>query len=295
MDHRRDFRLHQQQRFFLHLLVPRISQTIERTLNMKNMNTMTLLAAGTCAMIAASAANAAMVARWDFQTTTNGGTAILVSPATPKVFVANFGSGSLYLDGNNGSSNFFVPATGSTNTEINGLAGTPLNATGSMSTVATSPSALAVLGGATSGATSAANGKSMVFKFSMTNLQNLAISFAAQRTSTGFTGIAIDASTNGTSWSAWTTLASSYDAGAPVLYSGAIKESFVQSGVISLSTTSLLDNATTAYVRFTFTGATSASGNNRFDNFQFNAGAIPAPGAIALLGVAGLVGARRRR
>jgi hypothetical protein len=262
---------------------------------MKNMNTMTLLAAGTCAMIAAGAANAAMVAQWDFQTTTNGGTAVAAAPATPKLFVANFGSGSLYLDGTNGSSSFYEPASGTTNTEINGFGGTAINATGSMSTTTSGMAALAVLGGATSGGTSAANGKSMVFKFSMTNLQNLAISFAAQRSSTGFTGIAIDASTNGTSWSAWTTLASSYSAGPPVVYSGAIKDSFVNSGVISLSTTSLLDNATTAYVRFTFTGATSASGNNRFDNFQFNADAVPAPGAIALLGVAGLVGSRRRR
>ena len=265
---------------------------------MKNMNTMTLLAAGTCAMISAGAANAAMVAQWDFQTTTNLGTAVAAAPATPKVFVANFGTGSLYLDGSNGSSTFFEPTSGSTNTEINGFSGTALNATDSMSTTTTGMAALAVLGGAVSGspATYAANGKSMVFKFSMTNLQNLAISFAAQRTATGFTGIAIDASTNGTSWSAWTTLASSNAGSSPnVVYSGAIKDSFANSGVISLSTTSLLDNATTAYVRFTFTGATSATGNNRFDNFQFNADAVPAPGALALLGVAGLVGARRRR
>ena len=269
---------------------------------MKNMNTMTLLAAGTCAMIAASAANAAVVAQWDFQTTTTGGTAVVAAATgtnantTPKVYVSNFGSGTLYLDGSNSSSNFYLPATGGTSAEISAFGGTALNATGSMSTVTTSPSALAVLGGATSGATSAANGKSMVFKFSMTNLQNLAISFAAQRTASGFTGIAIDASTNGTSWSAWTTLASSNAGSSPnVVYSGAIRDSFANSGVISLSTTSLLDNATTAYVRFTFTGATSSSGNNRFDNFQFNADAVPAPGALALLGVAGLVGARRRR
>ena len=43
------------------------------------------------------------------------------------------------------------------------------------------------------------------------------------------------------------------------------------------------------------TGATGSTGNNRFDNFIFSADVIPAPGAIALLGVAGLVGVRRRR
>ena len=259
-------------------------------------NTMTLMAAGVCAAVVAQVANAAMVAQWDFQTTTNGGTAVAAAPATPKLFVANFGTGTLYLNGTNGSSDFYEPSTGSTSTEINGFGGTAINATGSMSTTTTGMAALAVLGGG-SGATTAANGKAMVFKFSMTNLQDLAISFAAQRSATGFTGIAIDTSDNGTSWSSWTTLTSAYTAGTPNVYSGAIKDSFANTGVVSLSATSSLNNASTAYVRFTFTGATSSSGNNRLDNFQFNASTlvVPAPGAVALIGLAGIVASRRRR
>jgi len=257
---------------------------------MKNMNTMTLLAAGTCAMIAASAANAAvMVAQWDFQTTTNGGTAIAAAPATQKLFVANFGTGSLYLNGANGSSDFFEPATGTTNTEINAFGGTALNATGSMSIVTTGSAALAVVGGAASvpAGTYGANGKSMVFKFSMTGLGNLAVSYAVQRTASGFTTQQWDYSTDGTTWSSAATITG-------------IQASFVAGAtpanvVSSLSVASGLDNAATAYMRVTFTGATSATGNNRMDNFQFNADAIPAPGALALLGVAGLIGARRRR
>jgi hypothetical protein len=267
-----------------------------------NKNIMTLMAAGVCAAVVAQVANAAMVAQWDFQTTTNGGTAVVsnaqtgVANTTPKVYVANFGSGTLYLDGTNYSSNFYLPATGGANAEIVAFGGTALNTTGSMSTTITGVAALGVSGGATSGGTTAANGKAMVFKFSMTNLQDLAISFAAQRTSTGFTGIAIDTSANGTSWSSWTTLTSSYTAGPPEVYSGAIKNSFVNTGVVSLSATSSLNNASTAYVRFTFTGATSSSGNNRLDNFQFNASTlvVPAPGAVALIGLAGLVARRRR-
>ena len=253
------------------------------------MNTMTLLAAGTCAMIAASAANAAVVAQWDFQTTTNGGTAVAASPATPKVFVANFGSGSLYLDGTNGSSNFFEPTTGASNTEINGFGGTALNATGSMSTVTSGAAALAVVGGAASvpAGTFGANGKSMVFKFSMTGMGNLAVSYAVQRTATGFTTQQWDSSTDGTTWSSAATITgiqASFAAGATPA-----------NVVSSVSVASGLNNAATAYMRVTFTGATSATGNNRMDNFQFNADAVPAPGAIALLGVAGLVGSRRRR
>ena len=240
-------------------------------------------------MIAASAANAAVVAQWDFQTTTNGGTAVAASPATPKVFVANFGSGSLYLDGTNGSSNFFEPTTGASNTEINGFGGTALNATGSMSTVTSGAAALAVVGGAASvpAGTFGANGKSMVFKFSMTGMGNLAVSYAVQRTATGFTTQQWDYSTDGTTWSSAATITgiqASFAAGATPA-----------NVVSSVSVASGLNNAATAYMRVTFTGATSATGNNRMDNFQFNADAVPAPGAIALLGVAGLVGSRRRR
>lgn len=60
----------------------------------------------------------------------------------------------------------------------------------------------------------------------------------------------------------------------------------------TLPTLSALDGAATAYLRVVFAGATSATSNNRLDNLTLTA--VPAPGAIALLGVAGLVGRRRR-
>jgi MYXO-CTERM domain-containing protein len=43
------------------------------------------------------------------------------------------------------------------------------------------------------------------------------------------------------------------------------------------------------------TSTVGAGGTNRIDNILVTGNAIPAPGAVALLGVAGLVGARRRR
>ena len=238
------------------------------------------------ASIVASVASADMIAQWDFQTTTNGGTAIAASPSTPKLFVANFGTGSLYLNGTNGSSDFYAPPTGSTNTEINAFGGTTLNATGGMSTVTTSPAALAIVGGAASvpAGTFGANGKSMVFAFSMSGFSNLAVSYAVQRTSTGFSTQQWDYSSDGTNWSSAATITG-------------IQASFFNNGtnvVTSLGVASGLDNAATAYMRVTFTGATSSTGNNRVDNFQFNATALPAPGAIALIGLAGLIARRRR-
>ncbi|MBL9141184.1 MAG: hypothetical protein JNK53_04900 [Phycisphaerae bacterium] len=242
-----------------------------------------ILLAGLTSLIA-SGASASLVAAWDFQTTTNGGTAAAAAPSSPKVYVANFGSGSLYLNGTNGSSDWFV---GASNTEITSFGGTALNAdTGiGMSTVTSGTASLALAGGASlGGGAYAANGKFMVFAFSMTNMENLSVSYATQRTSTGFTSQVWEYSVDGTNWFAVTTVSG-------------IQSSFAlgTGAVTSLPTVTGLDNAATAFLRVTFSGATSASGNNRLDNIQFNADLIPAPGALAILGVAGLVGARRRR
>ena len=250
------------------------------------MKSLSSLLIASAVIATASAASAGMIAQWDFQTTTTGGTAIAAAPATQKLFVANFGAGSLYLDGTNGSSDFFEPLTGSTNTEINAFGGTTLNATGGMSTVTTSPAAIAVVGGAASvpAGTFGANGKAMVFKFSMSGLSNLSVSYAVQRTASGFTTQQWDYSTDGTNWSSAATIT-----GIGLSFAGGTTNVASTLGVASG-----LNNAATAYMRVTFTGATSATGNNRMDNFQFNADAVPAPGAIALIGVAGLVARRRR-
>jgi len=229
-----------------------------------------------------SSASGALVAAWDFQTTTNGGTALLVSPSTPTTLVANFGAGSLYLNGTNGSSSFFIPATGSTNTEVNSFSGTTVNADAGigLSTTTTGAAALAI-------ANSSANGKSLAFLLNLTGLQNLTVSLAAQRTASGFTSQVWETSSDGTNWSSW----GSFTAGTAA---GTVTTAWANSGVLSLTGTSALDNAATAYIRVTFTGATSSTGNNRLDNIIFNADVVPTPGAVALLGLAGLVIRRRR-
>ena len=47
--------------------------------------------------------------------------------------------------------------------------------------------------------------------------------------------------------------------------------------------------------RFVNTSTVAVGGTNRIDNILVTGNAVPAPGALALLGVAGLIGARRRR
>ncbi len=46
-------------------------------------------------------------------------------------------------------------------------------------------------------------------------------------------------------------------------------------------------------LRIQFSGATSASGNARIDNVRIEGSLVPAPGAIAAIGVAAAAGARR--
>ncbi len=233
-----------------------------------------------------SSASGALVAAWDFQTTANGGTAAAASPSTPTTFVANFGAGALYLDGTYGSSSFTV---GGSATELNAFGGTTVNADAGigLSTTTSGAAALAIVGGALSGGVPAANGKSLVFVLDLTGLENLTVSLAAQRTGTGFTSQVWETSTDGANWSSW----GSFDAGSTA---GTLASSFATSGVLSLAGTSALDNAATAYIRVTFTGATASSGNNRLDNIIFNADIVPTPGSLALLGLAGLVMRRRR-
>jgi MYXO-CTERM domain-containing protein len=243
--------------------------------NMKNFNT--ILAVGAVAAVC-GAAEAALVAGWDFQTTTNGGTAAS-SASAPSSYTANFGAGSLYLDGTQGSGTW---------TALNGYSGTNLNTAGtSFATSTASPSALGIANGTQ-------NGKSMVFRLSMSGLSDLSLSFAAARSKSGsgligYSGIDISYSANssGSTPTAWTSVTSVSISAAAA--SGAFE-------VFDLGDSfAAADQQDFVFVRMTLSGATNSSGTFRLDNVQFNATPVPAPGAMALLGVAGLLGARRRR
>jgi hypothetical protein len=187
-----------------------------------------------------------LIAGWDFQTTTSGGTIVTVSPNSPVSYTANFGTGTIYLDGSNGSSSWTSLAS---NPEVTSFSGTAVNAGTGFSTTTTSPACLAL-------ANSSANGKKVVFKFSMSGRKDLVVSYATQRSSgTGFTTHLWETSPDGINWvttETKTITATSFAA-------------------TTLTTITSLDNASTAYLRLTLTGATSTSGNNRLDNIQLNA------------------------
>jgi hypothetical protein len=169
-----------------------------------------------------------LIAGWDFQTTTTGGTAVLASPNTPKVYNANFGSGAIYLDGTNNSSNWFV---GASNSELTAFAGSTINAGPGFSTTTTSPACLALLGGV--GGT-ASNGKFAIFSFSMVGYINLSVTYASQKSNTGFNTQIWEYSTDGINWTPLSTVTT-------------VTTSF---SLITLPTTGGLNGATTAYLRF---------------------------------------------
>jgi len=188
-----------------------------------------------------------LIAGWDFQTTTTGGTIITASPNSPLSYTANFGTGTIYLDGSNGSSSWTSSVS---NPEVTGFTGTAVNAGTGFSTVTTSPACLAL-------ANSSANGKKVVFKFSMSGRKDLVVSYATQRSGTGFTTHLWETSPDGSNWvtaETKTITATSFAA-------------------TTLTIITSLDNASSAYLRLTVTGATAAAGNNRLDNIQLNASA----------------------
>ena len=216
-------------------------------------------------------AKADLVAGWDFQTTANGGTAVVAAPNTPNLYVANFGTATMYLNGQEDSSNWVASATTAAN-ELNAFGGSLVNAGPGFSNITSGPCSLALLN-------SSANGKSAVFKFSMGGFKDLVVSYATQKTGTGFSSQTWAFSTDATNWTETQVF-------------GNLPSAF---GAQTLNTITGLDGAATAYLRLTVAGASSANGNNRLDNIQFNATAVPEPTSMMLLGCAAVGGWGVRR
>lgn len=215
-----------------------------------------------------------MIAGWDFQTTANGGTAASVAPNSPLVYTANFGTGTLFLNGTNGSSAW---TSLSSNPQVTSFTGSTVNTAGNGFSTTTSGAASLAL------ANQSANGQRAVFSFSMAGFQDFNLTYSTQGSGTGFTTQVWEFSTDGTSWSSLGTYTRP-----------AAATNFAGVGVVSFSTTGL-DNASAAFLRLTVNGATAANGNNRFDNIRFGAAAVPEPASMLLLGVAGIGGLAFRR
>jgi hypothetical protein len=198
-----------------------------------------------------------LLAGWDFQTTTNGGTAAASNNA-PTVYQANFGSGALYLNGTNGSSTWIAASTSGGSNEITAFSGTLTNVAAGFSTNTSGSAALALL----SATSNSANGKSLVFKLGMNGHKNLSLSYATRGTSSGFTTHTWSYSTNA---SQWTDIS---------VQSGRTDTNYT---AITLPTVTNVNGAANVYLRLTVAGATGSSGNNRLDNVQMTASQVAPP------------------
>lgn len=121
------------------------------------------------------------------------------------------------------------------------------------------------------------NGSYLQFAFDMTGLSDLSVSYATRGTSTGFNTQTWSWSTDGVSFTEF-----------DIVTGTNVTAFFVE----QLAPLSALDGAATAFLRVTFGGASSQTGNNRIDNVLITA--VPAPAALALLAAGGLVRPRRR-
>jgi hypothetical protein len=202
----------------------------------------------------------ALLAGWDFALlpdATNG---------TPAIIASTVGSASL------DASVFGLGTPQGFNPERTAFGGNILNAFAGGDPTAGLALALA---------NQSANGKSVIFSLSTVGYQDLVLSFATRGTATGF-------ATHDWSWSAdgvtYTPLASI----------AANKTSTWSLETVDFSAVANIENVSTAYLMLTVSGATSASGNNRLENVQINATAVPEPSA-AVFGVMAAAGIFARR
>jgi hypothetical protein len=122
----------------------------------------------------------------------------------------------------------------------------------------------------------------------------ISVSWDQARSSTGPAAFELIFSVNGgTTWNfvANYTVLQSGGGGAPGTWSSSTYNALYTHSMNLVGA----ENAAELIVRFRSTVAGAATGSNRIDNVSIFSTAVPAPGAIALLGVAGLVSGRKRR
>ena len=130
-------------------------------------------------------------------------------------------------------------------------------------------------------------------RVSTSNYSNISVSWDQTRSATGPASFelifSVDGGTSWTTVAAYTVLQSG-GGGAPgtwgsLTYNSLYTNSFTLTGA---------EDAGLLIVRFRSTVTAAATGSNRIDNVVISGDVVPAPGAVALLAVAGLVSRRRR-
>ncbi len=124
------------------------------------------------------------------------------------------------------------------------------------------------------------NGRHIDFRLSTTNYEGIVFSFDSRRTSPGFNGNQVWYSLDGDQYSLFSPygLPSEYD-----------------TMIFDMSSVTELNDAAEVFLRIRLNGATNNGGRNHIDNVRVAGNLVPAPGALALFGLAAAVAGRRRR
>jgi subtilisin-like proprotein convertase family protein len=198
----------------------------------------------------------APIAAWDFDTTSQSPVPLATAVQSIRKYAANFGSGNLTFDGSFdgdvANSNKWEYGQG----QIFMADGTVANAVADMGS-GSGNKALLLRGGKNIGA----EGKSIVFEFSMAGKEGLNVNYAAGEMDGGFDTHKWSWSNDGTNWTDIITIAPAswwFD-------------------VENLPVINDLNNTATAYLRLKVSGSTAASGQNFIDNIVFSASPITAP------------------
>jgi len=209
-----------------------------------------------------SSGRADLIAYWNFNS-------LVAAPNTATVISANSGTGTLYANGTEGSSSWVTASTGNEWSAFGGSTTNALNGD--------------IAGNALAPVSSTANGKSLTLAFSMAGLENLVVTFATRGTSTGFNSGLWSYSSDGSVFTS---------AGLP---STATTNTSFALATADFSSIAALDNDPTVWIRYTLSGATATSGNNRIDNLQLNATPVPEPtyGMAVVLAATAWFGVRR--
>ena len=123
------------------------------------------------------------------------------------------------------------------------------------------------------------NGKSIIFSLDMSGYQNLVLTYATDRSTTGFSE---------QDWSYST------DGGATFNSSSAVTSISSGFAKATVDFSSAIDNDSSILIELTLKGATTTSGSDHFDNIQFNAddyiAPVPEPAGWGLISAIGLLG-----
>lgn len=222
-----------------------------------------LFAASAVFFIGLQSSEAVLVAAWNFNTLSITTASAPGSGGVPTSISASSGTGTVGLSGWGGTVDDFG---GTTN---NAVASDP--AEESLSLIA---------GGSVS--PFPGNGTFITINFSTIGLTSVVATFATRGTSSGFDASIWAYSTDGITFTNYTS--------APIT---ATRSTTFALATVDFTSITAINNVANVTLRYSLSGASSATGNNRIDNLQINA--IPEPDAAALLGVLGMFGILRRR